>query len=96
MKVYRPLYTVQYLIEPTSHLIVGYQCDAAVCDTGTLPPMIDRVQKMVGGRLQCVMADAAYTTILDLRDCQEQALSSSLRCKRILFRSPKEIPTVSD
>lgn len=72
LKVYRPLYTVQYVIEPRSHLIVGYQCEASVCDTGTLAPMIDRVQEIVGGRLQCMMADAAYCTILDLQDCQHR------------------------
>lgn len=74
LKVYRPLYTVQYLITPHSHFILGYQCDAAVCDTGTLIPMIDRVQEIVDGQLQCVMADAAYCTILDLRDCQERGI----------------------
>lgn len=73
-KVYRPLYTVQHVVEPNSLLILGYQCEAAVCDTGTLSPMIDRVQEVVGNRLQCMMADAAYCTILDLRDCQERGI----------------------
>lgn len=70
LKVYRPLYTVQYVIELTSHLILGYQCEASVCDTGTLAPMVDKVQAIVGNRLRCMMADAAYCTILDLRDCE--------------------------
>ena len=74
LKVYRPLYTVQYVVEPSSHLILGYECEAAVCDTGTLAPMIDRVQKIVGGQLKCMMADAAYCTILDLQDCQERGV----------------------
>ena len=74
LKVYRPLYTVQYVVEPSSHLILGYQCEAAVCDTGTLAPMIDRVQKIVDGRLACMMADAAYCTILDLQDCQSRSV----------------------
>jgi transposase len=73
-KVYRPLYTVQYVVEPTSLLILGYQCEAAVCDTGTLAPMIDRVQEVVGGRLQCMLADAAYCTILDLQACQQRGV----------------------
>jgi transposase len=71
-RVYRPLYTVQYVVEPTSLMVLGYQCDAAVCDTGTLAPMIDQVQEIVHGQLQCMMADAAYCTILDLRDCEER------------------------
>jgi transposase len=74
LKVYRPLYTAQYVIEPTSLLILGYQCEAAVCDTGTLTPMIDQVQKVVGGRLQDMITDAAYCTILDLQDCQERSI----------------------
>ena len=68
-KVYRPLYTVQYVVDPTSHLIVSYGCQAAVSDVGTLAPMIDKTQSTVGGRLKTMMADAAYCTILDLRDC---------------------------
>ena len=72
LKVFRPLYTVQYVVDPASLLTLGYQCEATVCDTGTLAPMIDRVQKIVGGRLRCMLADAAYCTILDLRDCQHR------------------------
>lgn len=90
MKVYRPLYTVQYVIEPTSHLILGYQCDAAVCDTGTLAPMIDRVQEIVGGRLECMMADAAYCTILDLRDCQERNIELLAPVQTNALSKPKK------
>jgi transposase len=70
LRVYRPLYTVQYVVEPTSHLIMSYGCEAAVSDVGTLAPMIDKTQSIVGGRLKTMMADAAYCTILDLRDCE--------------------------
>jgi len=90
LKVYRPLYTVQYVIEPTSHLILGYQCEAAVCDTGTLAPMIDRVQEIVGGRLQCMMADAAYCTILDLQDCQERGIELLAPVQTNSFSTPKK------
>ncbi len=72
MKVYRPLYTVQYMIEPTSNLIISYHCEAAVSDVGTLIPMIDKTQEIVSGRLQTVLADSAYCSILDLRDCAER------------------------
>ena len=72
MKVYRPLYTIQYMIEPTSNLIISYHCEAAVNDVGTLIPMIDKTQEFVGGRLKTVLADAAYCSILDLRDCVER------------------------
>jgi hypothetical protein len=72
MKVYRPLYTIQYMIEPISNLIISYHCEAAVSDAGTLIPMIDKTQEIVGQQLQTVLADAAYCTILDLRDCAER------------------------
>lgn len=72
LKVFRPLYTIQYVVAPSSHLIMSYGCEAAVGDTGTLTPMIDRTQAIVGGCLKTMLADAAYCTILDLRDCQER------------------------
>jgi hypothetical protein len=74
LKVYRPLYTVQYMIEPTSNLIMSYGCEATANDAGTLAPMIDKTQKIVGGQLQCVMADAAYCSILDLKDCGQRTI----------------------
>jgi len=72
MKVYRPLYTVQYVVAPGSLLILSYGCEPAVTDAGTLAPMIDKTQKAVGGRLKTMMADAAYCSILDLQDCRQR------------------------
>lgn len=72
LKVFRPLYTIQYVIEPDSRLILSYGCDAVVSDTGTLIPMIDKTQAMTGGRLKTMLADSAYCSILDLRDCAER------------------------
>lgn len=71
-KVYRPLYTIQYLVDPVSHLIVSYGCEASPVDSGTLAPMIDKTQKITGGRLKTVLADGGYCSILDLRDAQER------------------------
>ena len=90
LKVYRPLYTVQYVIEPTSHLILGYQCDASVCDTGTLAPMIDKVQTVVGNRLRCMMADATYCTILDLQDCLARNVELLAPVQSNSFSKPKQ------
>jgi transposase len=73
-KVYRPLYTVQYVVEPVSRMILNYCCEAAASDAGTLAPMIDKTQEIVGDRLKTMMADAAYCSILDLRDCQEREI----------------------
>ncbi len=99
MKVYRPLYTVQYVIEPTSRLIMSYCCEASVTDVGTLAPMIDKTQSIVGGRLKTMMADAAYCTILDLRDCEERNVellapvgANSFTEKKEQARGVKQIP----
>ncbi len=72
LKVFRPLYTVQYVVAPVSHLILSYGCEPAVTDVGTLAPMIDKTQKVVRGQLKTMMADAAYCSIVDLQDCCER------------------------
>ena len=89
-KIYRPLYTVQYVIEPTSHLILGYQCEATTNDAGTLAPMIDQVQQIIGGRLQCMLADAAYCSILDLQDCQQRNVNLLAPVQSNSFSKPKK------
>lgn len=72
LKVFRPLYTIQYLVDPVSHLIVCYCCEASTSDTGMFAPMIDKTQAIVGGRLQRVLADGGYCSILDLRDAEQR------------------------
>ena len=74
LKVFRPLYTVQYVVAPTSYLIMSYCCEPEVSDAGTLAPMIDKTQEAVGGQLKTMIADAAYCSILDLRDCRERGI----------------------
>lgn len=71
-KVFRPLYTVQYMVALTSRLIMSFCCEPDVTDAGTLAPMIDRTQELVDGRLQTVLADAGYCSIVDLQDCRER------------------------
>lgn len=72
LKVFRPLYTVQYVVAPMSHLIMSYCCEPEVTDVGTLAPMIDKTQKAVRGQLKTMMADAAYCSIVDLQDCRDR------------------------
>ena len=72
LKVYRPLYTIQYLVDPVSHLIVSYCCEASPVDAGMLAPMIDKTQVITGGRLKTVLADGSYCSILDIRDAHER------------------------
>jgi len=99
LKVYRPLYTIQYVVEPTSHLIMSYGCEAAASDAGTLAPMIEKTQSIVGSRLKTMMADAAYCTILDLRDCEARKVellapvqSNVFSEKKKQARANKQIP----
>lgn len=72
MKVFRPLYTVQYVVAPGSLLIMAYGCEASATDAGTLAPMIDKTQQFVSGGLKTMMADAAYCSIIDLQECQQR------------------------
>jgi transposase len=57
IKVFRPLYTIQYAIESTSRLIMSYCCDAIATDSGTLIPTVDSVQKIVEGRCKTMQDD---------------------------------------
>ena len=72
LKVFRPLYTVQYVVAPTSYLIMSYCCEASVTDVGTLAPMIDKTQQATRGGLKTMMADAAYCSIVDLQECLQR------------------------
>jgi len=98
-KVFRPLYTVQYVVDPISSMILSYCCQPAATDAGTLAPMIDKTQEIVGGRLKTIMADAAYCSILDLRDCQQRGIellapvqSNSFTQQKKQAKVQKQIP----
>ena len=67
-KTYRPLYTVQKMVDPVSHLTLSYSCQASTSDAGMLAPMIDLTQSITKGRLKTVLADGGYCTILDVAD----------------------------
>jgi hypothetical protein len=73
-KVFGPLYTAQFLIEPSSLLIVAYDVFARATDAGALPPMLDRAEAALGRALETVIADAGYVSILDLRACGERGV----------------------
>jgi transposase len=72
LKVFRPLYTTQYVVALGSHLIMSYCCEASATDAGTLAPMIDKTQQFVEGRMKSVMADSGYCSIVDLQECQQR------------------------
>ena len=68
------LYTTQFMVDSDSLLILGYSIAAENTDAGTLAPMIDRVQNLVGGSLTRISADAGYTSLLDLTDCRDRRI----------------------
>jgi transposase len=74
LKVFRPLYNVQYVVTTVSHFILAYCCEPEVTDVGTLPLMIDKIQKILGDLLKILLADAAYCSIIDLQDCLERGV----------------------
>lgn len=71
MKVYRPMYTIQWMVT-TAYFILSYLCEPSCTDAGTLAPMIDKTKTIVGDRLQKVLADGGYLTIVDLKVARER------------------------
>lgn len=71
-KVFGPLYTAQYLTDYRTRLVLGFDVTATATDVGTLIPMIDKVQPLVGGAIRKVCTDSTYATVLELRACQER------------------------
>jgi len=71
-KVFCALYTPQFMVEPSSFLILSYDVFDRATDTGTLPPMIDHTQEIVGGKLKKAIVDSSYVTVLDLQACQQR------------------------
>ena len=50
-------------------LILGYGVFRKKNDTGTLVPMIQKTQLVIGGRLEKVHADSGYCSLLEVKDC---------------------------
>ncbi len=73
-KTYRPLYTIQNVVDPSSYLIISYTCTASATDAGMLPVMIDQTQKITRGSLKRMLADGGYCSILDIQDCTDRGI----------------------
>jgi transposase len=71
-KVYCPLYTPQFLVEPNSRVPLAFEVFAQATDAGTLPPLLDAAARVIGHQLEAVDADAAYATLLDIQECQRR------------------------
>jgi transposase len=62
LKVFRPLYNVQFLTDLESPFILGYEAFSQATDAGTFAPLLDRAAWLTGVALQRVLADASYVT----------------------------------
>jgi transposase len=71
-KVFCPMYTVEFVVDTASLLILSFDIFSQVTDTGTLGPMLDRTRDVTGAMLIQISTDAGYVSLLDLQDCQER------------------------
>ena len=55
-----------------SDLVIGFEVAASATDVGTLIPLIDKVQPLVGGSIKRAVTDATYATVLELMDCHDR------------------------
>jgi transposase len=85
------LYTTQFMVGASSLMVLGYSVAAENTDVGTLAPMIDQVQELIGGTLQQVSADAGYTSVLDLQDCSDRKISLIAPVQQNSFTEAKQI-----
>lgn len=73
-KVFCPLYTTQFLVEPESRMILTFEVFAQATDAGTLAPMLDKTEQIIGHHLESVSADSAYSSLLDIEDCEKRGV----------------------
>lgn len=92
------LYTTQFLVDTDSLFVLGYGIAPENTDAGTLAPMIDRVQNLVGGTIKRVSVDAGYTSLLDLMDCRDRGIdllgpvqSNSFSARKQAEKGPRKI-----
>jgi len=62
LKVYRPLYNVQYVLDRQSPFVLSYGVFAEPTDAVLLGPMLRRAEALLGHRLRSVLGDASYAT----------------------------------
>jgi hypothetical protein len=68
LKVFRPLYNVQYVRDLDSPFLVGYDAFAHSSDAGTLVPLLRRTEQLLGRSPEDLLVDSGYVTALDLAD----------------------------
>jgi len=72
--VFGPLYNTQCLSDCNTSLIAAYCTEAQQSDVGTLLPLLDVAQAVVGNTIKQVGTDQTYCTILELQGCEERRI----------------------
>lgn len=75
LKTFRPLYNGQFIRDWDSPFILSYDVFNHATDTGTLEPMVARMLRVTGRKLETLLADAAYATLADLEVCAQHAIT---------------------
>jgi len=74
-KVFRPLYNVQLFRDLDSPFILGYGTFTAVSDSGLMPVMLQRYERMVGWMPVELLVDGIYANSgLDLAYCEKHGV----------------------
>jgi transposase len=75
LKVYRPLYNVQWMPDLNTPLVLAWEVFAQATDAGTLPAMLGRYRRATGRYPEDLLTDAGYATALDLAACRAVAVT---------------------
>jgi transposase len=76
LKVFRPLYNVQFVCDLDSPFVLGYGTYAAASDAGLLPKALGRTRHLAGRLPQQLVMDGIYATALDLKYCQARKVQT--------------------
>jgi transposase len=74
LKVFRPLYNVQWIVDLTSPLIFAYEVFAQPNDAGTLPTLLQRSAQALGHPLTDVIMDGSYASGRDAATAEAAAV----------------------
>lgn len=73
--VFRPLYNVQLLCDLNSPFILAYDVFPQPTDSGTLKPMLGKLDAIAGVSLKDLLVDAGYVTANHLAQCDQRQIT---------------------
>jgi transposase len=75
LDVFRPLYNVQVVTDVKTDLVLAYDVNGNISDSGQLVPMVDRTQEVTGRPLEAVLVDSGYPSGPDLAACHRRGVT---------------------